>query len=111
MKLLFDQNLPPRLVLALADLFPESQHVHTLGLDRASDREICDFAQQQGYAVVTKDADFEDLAIAGGSSVNVVLIRRGNCSAKEVEDLLRAQSEAILSHGIEDRQVRTLVLL
>ena len=109
-KLLFDHNLPPRLVRSLADLFPESRHVYALGLDHASDREICDFAQQHGYTVVTKDADFEDLALVLGLSLKVVWIRRGNCSTEEVESLLREESEAILAHG-EDRQAHTLVLL
>jgi predicted nuclease of predicted toxin-antitoxin system len=40
MKLLFDQNLSPRLVAHLADVFPDSQHVFQLGLGRASDNDI-----------------------------------------------------------------------
>ncbi len=42
MKLLFDHNLPPRLVAGLADLFPHSEHVFVLGLERATDLEIRD---------------------------------------------------------------------
>lgn len=109
MKLLFDHNLPPRLARSLAYLFPDSQHVYALGLDRASDREICDFARKRGYTVVTKDADFEDLALVLGFPTKVVLIRRGNCSVEEVESLLREQSAAILAHG-DDQHARTLVL-
>jgi len=44
MKLLFDHNLPPLLVSRLADLFPHSQHVFVLGLDRASDWEIREYS-------------------------------------------------------------------
>jgi predicted nuclease of predicted toxin-antitoxin system len=40
MKLLFDQNLSPKLASRLADLFPGSSHVQTLGLDCASDDQI-----------------------------------------------------------------------
>ena len=107
MKLVFDHNLPPRLARGLADLFPESQHVYPLDLARASDQEICDFAQQRGFAVVTKDADFVD--IASRSPLKVIWIRRGNCSVEEVADLLRQQAGAILALG-EDEQVRVLVL-
>jgi predicted nuclease of predicted toxin-antitoxin system len=32
MKLLFDQNLSPRLVNRLSDLYPDSNHVYLLGL-------------------------------------------------------------------------------
>ena len=109
MKLLFDHNLPPRLTQGLADLFPGSRHVCSLGLERASDREICNFAREHGFAVVTKDADFEDLALVLGFKPKVVWIRRGNCSVAEVESLLRQRSAAILAYG-KDQQARTLVL-
>jgi hypothetical protein len=61
MKLLFDHNLPPSLVVRLADLFPQSQHVFPLGLDRANDLEIREYARQNGLLIVTKDVDFSDL--------------------------------------------------
>ena len=107
--MLFDHNLPPRLARSLAHLFPDSRHVYTLGLDRATDRDIFDFARERGYTVVTKDADFEDLALVLGSATKVVLIRRGNCSVEAVENLLRQHFAAILAHG-EDQHARTLVL-
>ncbi len=40
MKLLLDQNLSPRLVNALADLYPGSAHLQDVGLDRAADVEV-----------------------------------------------------------------------
>jgi len=40
MKLLFDQNLSPRLLRLLADLYPDSTHVRDVGLRDASDAEI-----------------------------------------------------------------------
>jgi predicted nuclease of predicted toxin-antitoxin system len=58
MKLLYDHNLPPSLVKRLSDLFPFSEHVCALGLDRAADSEIRDYAQREAFVVVTKDADF-----------------------------------------------------
>jgi predicted nuclease of predicted toxin-antitoxin system len=39
-KLLFDHNLSPRLINRLSDLFPDSNHVFLLGLDRVDDRVI-----------------------------------------------------------------------
>ncbi|BAY25673.1 hypothetical protein NIES2100_54790 [Calothrix sp. NIES-2100] len=53
MKLLFDHNLSPRLVDILADIYPNSQHVFILGLDRADDRSVWEYAQQTGFTVVT----------------------------------------------------------
>lgn len=40
MKLLFDNQISPRLVSRLSDLFPDSDHVYPLHLDRADDTDI-----------------------------------------------------------------------
>jgi len=45
MKLLFDQNLSPKLVNHLADLFPGSSHVQSEALDRASDDQVWEHAK------------------------------------------------------------------
>ncbi|HEU4870393.1 MAG TPA: DUF5615 family PIN-like protein [Pyrinomonadaceae bacterium] len=89
MKLLFDQNLPPSLITRLADIFPDSKHVFALGLDRASDLEIREYAQQEALVIVTKDADFSDLCVLRGFPPKVIWIRRGNCSVDELAQLLR----------------------
>lgn len=66
MKLLFDQNLSPRLVNHLSDLYPGSNHVYPLGLDRVSDKEVWKYARRADFLVVTKDADFSDLCMLWG---------------------------------------------
>ena len=66
MKLLFDENLSPSLVHRLADLFPDSAHVHNLGLGQADDAPISTFARDHDYIVVTKDADFRALRLTFG---------------------------------------------
>ena len=83
MKLLFDHNLPPSLVPRLRDLFPHSEHVFSLGLDRASDLEIREFAKREALLIVTKDADFSDLCVLKGFPPKIVWIRR------DLEQLLR----------------------
>lgn len=40
MKLLFDQNLSPRLPRLLADLYPDSAHIRELGMRDATDTQI-----------------------------------------------------------------------
>ena len=110
MKLLFDQNLSPRLVKSLADVYPDSEHVFHLNLDCASDREIREFALEYEFTIVTKDSDFEDLDTLLGFPPKVIWIRRGNCSAKEVERILRDRSISILAH-LDDLQLGTLVLV
>ena len=95
MKLLFDHNLPPRLVSRLRDLFPHSAHVFTIGFDRASDLEIRDYAKREDLVIVTKDVDFSDLCVLRGFPPKVIWIRRGNCSANDLEKLLREHRQQI----------------
>ena len=51
MKLLYDHNLSPTLINRLRDLYPESSHLFKLGLDRALDAEVWDYAKQEGFII------------------------------------------------------------
>ena len=42
MKLLFDENLSPRLCRLLADIYPDSAHVRDIGLRGAEDEPVAD---------------------------------------------------------------------
>ena len=89
MKLLFDQNLSPRLVAQLADVFAGSLHVRQADLDRADDDAIWRFARDNGFAIVTKDSDFQERSQMAASAPRIVWIRRGNCSTQDIETMLR----------------------
>jgi predicted nuclease of predicted toxin-antitoxin system len=89
MKLLFDHNLSPRLIDRLSDLYPGSNHVYKLGLDQAPDKELWEYARQEGFSIVTKDADFSDLCILLGFPPKTIWIRRGNCKTTDIEMILR----------------------
>jgi len=93
--LLFDQNLSPRLVNRLADLYPTSTHVSTVGLGDAFDRQVWEHARQHECIIVTKDADFSELSLLFGFPPKVIWIRRGNCSTHDIEELIRQNKEAI----------------
>ena len=95
MKLLFDQNLAPSLVQALADVFPQSKHVARIGLDRVPDREVWQYAREHDFTLVSKDSDFHELSLLYGSPPKVVWIRRGNCSTRQIEFILRNKEENI----------------
>ena len=110
MKLLFDQNLSPRLVGLLADLFAGSLHVAQVGLGRADDDTIWRFARDRGFAIVTKDSDFQERSQLAGSAPRIVWIRRGNCSTQDIEALLRKHAPRIASLE-SDADTRFLVLL
>ena len=95
--LLFDQNISPRLLDRLADIYPESVHVSTLGLGKATDSEIWQYAHDHDYMIVTKDADFSELGIVKGFPPKIIWIRRGNCSTQEIELILRENYDSITS--------------
>ena len=89
MKLLVDENLPPRLVHDLADLFPDSVHVHSVGLGNTADELIWEYAQVHGFVFLTKDKDFASLSLTRGAPPKVILLQTGNCSADEVLSIVR----------------------
>ncbi len=60
-----------------------------LGLDRVNDLEIREHARLNGFMIVTKDVDFSDLCVLLGFPPKIIWIRRGNCSTKALEDILR----------------------
>jgi predicted nuclease of predicted toxin-antitoxin system len=95
MKLLFDHNLSPRLVDRLADIYPNSQHLFLIALDKADDQSVWEYARQSGFIVVTRNADFNELSILRGFPPKVIWIRRGNCSTNQIEDILRSHLEDI----------------
>ncbi len=95
MKLLFDQNLSPRLPRLLADLYAGSVHVREVGLRDASDAAIWDYAGLHGFAIVSKDSDFQQRSLLHGSPPKFIWLRVGNCRVKTTENLLRKHSAAI----------------
>jgi predicted nuclease of predicted toxin-antitoxin system len=60
MKLLFDQNLSFKLCRALADLFPESTQVRLVA--DATDRAVWNYAKINGFALISLDSDFAEMA-------------------------------------------------
>lgn len=87
--LLFDENLSPRLIDRLADIYPNSVHVSSIGLGSAMDREVWEFARQNDFMIVTKDADFSEMSLLLQFPPKIIWIRRGNCSTNDIENVLR----------------------
>lgn len=95
MTLLFDENLPPRLVPLLADLYPNSVHVRDVGLRSGDDELVWLCAQENGLIIVSKDSDFHHRSLLFGFPPKVIWIRRGNCSTQDIEAMLRAHQAQI----------------
>ncbi|MGK2958885.1 MAG: DUF5615 family PIN-like protein [Acidimicrobiales bacterium] len=76
MKLLIDANLSPRVAEGLRDATFESTHVADLDLMRASDEEIFDRADEEGFVIVTADSDFGMLlALRRATNPSVIHMR------------------------------------
>ncbi|TVQ18451.1 MAG: hypothetical protein EA361_01375 [Bacteroidetes bacterium] len=95
MQLIFDQNISPKLVSFFSQTFPESKHLQDLGLDIADDSIVWEFAKSEGYTIVTKDNDFNNLVSLFGFPPKVIWIRRGNCSTNDLKELLNSNIELI----------------
>lgn len=53
MKLLFDENLSFKLAERLSDLFPGSSQVRLIGLSRADDRTVWNYARTHDFMLVS----------------------------------------------------------
>jgi predicted nuclease of predicted toxin-antitoxin system len=94
-KLLFDENLSPRLAQTLSEEFPGSIHVRTAGLRGAEDQQIWDYARNSGFAIVSKDTDFRERSYVEGAPPKVVWLDVGNAGTKAIEELLRNERERV----------------
>lgn len=101
-ELLFDQNLSFRLCQTLADLFPESKHVRALGLSEVGDREIWDYVKANGFAIISQDADFAEMAALLGYPPKVNWLRAGNQSTEMISILLRRHANIIAGFWSDD---------
>jgi predicted nuclease of predicted toxin-antitoxin system len=88
-KLLFDENVSHRLAPSLSTEFPGSTHVRDVGLRGADDRQIWDYARDQGFAIVSKDTDFRERSYVAGAPPKVVWLDVGNAGTEAIEGLLR----------------------
>lgn len=96
-RLLFDQNLAAGLVRLLADVYPGSIHVRQLGFAAAPDEAIWSHAAAHLYIIVTKDDDFRQRSFLRGAPPQVIWVRLGNCSTRDVEYVLRNRHADVLA--------------
>lgn len=109
MKLLFDENLSPRLPDLLADVYPGSMHVYLCGLGSSPDDAIWEYAKTNQFTIVSRDSDFEERSVLLGSPPKLIWVRTANSSSREVASLLRAALPVVTAF-IERREETCLVL-
>jgi predicted nuclease of predicted toxin-antitoxin system len=101
-KLLFDENLSPKLTNRLSDIFPNSLHVRDVGLKASDDPLVWDYAKDNDFMIVSKDTDMHDLSLVFGNPPKVIWLRLGNCSTSQVESLLRKEFDVIKFFSEDD---------
>ena len=101
MKLLIDQNLSPKLVRSIEQLFPGSDHVRNLGMRESSDTEIWNYAIEHDYVIVSKDADFHQRSFAKGFPPKVIGILGGNCPTSAILEILTSKVVRIESFCVD----------
>ena len=95
MKLLLDENLSRRLVPFLQHDFPGSSQLVLEGLESASDRDVWLHAKAHGFAIVTRDADFEELSLILGVPPQIIWLKTRNQSRAATLKVLLDSKSAI----------------
>jgi predicted nuclease of predicted toxin-antitoxin system len=88
LKLLPDQNLPRRLAESLKSHFAEVRHISRIGMQSASDEEIWLFARDNGFAILSKDADFHHFELPLQAPPKTIWLELGNTSTNELRECL-----------------------
>jgi predicted nuclease of predicted toxin-antitoxin system len=99
--LLVDQQLPAALARYLTSQGLQASHVQDIGLESADDKVIWQHAKEHELTIITKDEDFQALAIRQASiPPQVVWVRLGNCRTQVLLEafstLLPAMREMLL---------------
>jgi predicted nuclease of predicted toxin-antitoxin system len=108
-KLLFDENLSRKLVVRLAELYPESAHVVEFDLLESPEREIWEFAKTRDFVIVSTASDFYELATTVGLPPKVVWLRSWAHSTRDAEAVLRREAIRITDFAA-DPELGFLVL-
>lgn len=109
MKLLFDENLSPRLVDFLAAEYPGSTHVLRADLGGAEDVRVWAYARNEALAIVSKDNDFRQRSFLEGAPPKVVWLEVGNAGTTAIAELLRREQPRMLTFE-RDEESALLVL-
>jgi len=102
MKLLFDANISFRAVNRLINTFPNSNQVRDFSLEKATDRQIWEFAKENNYTIVTFDSDFYDLTLLLGFPPKVIWLRSGNTTTENVINIL-TENQILIHEFIKNK--------
>jgi predicted nuclease of predicted toxin-antitoxin system len=102
MHFLVDANLPPALADWLRTKGVTADHAIALGLERAADAELWDWAKARNATLISKDEDFLMLKLADPDGPKVVWVRFGNTTRGQVLMRFEQSWTAILASLARD---------
>jgi predicted nuclease of predicted toxin-antitoxin system len=85
MKFLIDADLPNSAVEPFRNNELEAVHVREIGLGSSTDTEISDYANKNGFIVVTRDRDFGNPLLPTKVEHGAVILKLHNYSPKELK--------------------------
>jgi predicted nuclease of predicted toxin-antitoxin system len=109
MKLLLDENLSDRIIHRIGDLYPDSEHVKSLGLIETDDAVIWEYAKTNGFVIVSKDSDFHQRSLLYGHPPKFIYLRIGNCPISKIIQILRDDFDTIIQ--FESSETESLLVL
>jgi predicted nuclease of predicted toxin-antitoxin system len=108
-KLLLDENLSDRIIHRIVDLYPNSEHVKTLGRINTDDALIWEYAKTNGFVIVSKDSDFHQRSLLYGHPPKFIYLRIGNCPTSKITQILRDNLDMIVQ--FESGETESLLVL
>lgn len=89
-RILLDQGLPRRTPFHLKNEYWDVLHTGDIGLSKATDSEILEYARNNQRIIITLDADFHAfLAVTNAESPSVIRIRIEGLKAMELARLIK----------------------
>jgi predicted nuclease of predicted toxin-antitoxin system len=108
-KLLLDENLSDRIINRVIDLYPDSRHVKPLGLTNTDDAIIWQYAKENDFMIVSKDADFHQRSLLYGHPPKFIYLRIGNSSTSRIVQILRDKFVTITK--FKDSEIESILIL
>jgi predicted nuclease of predicted toxin-antitoxin system len=81
--------------------YPDSSQVVLLGMESATDKEVWQKAKDDGYVIVTRDADFQELSLVWGQPPKVIRLKTLNQSRAATLKVLLENREVIIESLVE----------
>lgn len=108
-KLLLDENLSDRIIHRIVDLYPNSEHVKTLGLTNTDDAVIWEYAKTNGFVIVSKNSDFHQRSLLYGHPPKFIYLRIGNSPTSKIIQILRDNLDTIVQ--FESSETESILVL